>query len=67
MEEFEQSDLDKETNDSHNTCYQNAICYQEKENAFQKNLNVVYFLVFVIKLEALWATYLTRQLGASGQ
>ena len=24
MDEFEQSDLEKETNDSHNTCYQNA-------------------------------------------
>ena len=27
MDEFEQSDLDKETNDSHNTCYQNEIHY----------------------------------------
>ena len=27
MDEFEQSDLEKETNDSHNTCYQNAIRY----------------------------------------
>ena len=25
MDEFEQSDLEKETNDSHNTFYQNAI------------------------------------------
>ena len=32
MDEFEQSNSEKETNDSHNTCYQNAIpC---KENAF---------------------------------
>ena len=34
MDEFEQSDLEKETNDSRNTCYQNAILY--KENAFIK-------------------------------
>ena len=27
MDEFEQSDLEKETNDSHHTCYQNAIRY----------------------------------------
>ena len=33
---FEQSDLEEETNDSHNTCYQNAIRYKEKENAFLK-------------------------------
>ena len=25
MDGFEQIDLEKETNDSHNTCYQNAI------------------------------------------
>ena len=37
MDEFEQSDLEKETNGSHNTCYQNAIRYEEKENAFIKN------------------------------
>ena len=38
MNEFEQSYLEKETNDSRNTCYQNAICYKEKENAFIKTL-----------------------------
>ena len=27
MDKFEQSDSEKETNDSHNTCYQNAIHY----------------------------------------
>ena len=27
MDELEQSDVEKETNDSHNTCYQNAIHY----------------------------------------
>ena len=54
MDEFEQSDLEKETiaNDSHNTCYQNSIHYKEKKmHAFIKIVNVVYFLfVFVIKL-----------------
>ena len=30
MDEFEQSDLEKETNDSHNTCYQNAMGYSRK-------------------------------------
>ena len=34
MDEFEQSDLEKVTN--HNTFYQNAIHYEEKENAFIK-------------------------------
>ena len=38
MDEFEQSDLEKETNDFHNSCYQNAISYQEKENASIKML-----------------------------
>ena len=36
MNEIEQSDLEKGTNDSHNTCYQNVIRYKEKENAFIK-------------------------------
>ena len=27
MDEFEQSDLEKKTNGSHNTCYQNGIHY----------------------------------------
>ena len=31
MDEFEQSDLEKETNDSHNSFYQTAIHYTEKE------------------------------------
>ena len=30
MEEFEQSNLEKEPNDSNKTLYQNAICYKEK-------------------------------------
>ena len=48
MDEFDQSDfiLEKETNDSHNTCYQNAIRY--KENAFVKIVNVVYFLLSLL-------------------
>ena len=29
MEEFEQSDLEKETNDSHKTFYQNVMYYKE--------------------------------------
>ena len=46
MDPFQQSDLEKETNDSHNSYYQNAIRYKEKENAFIKNCqNVVYFLL----------------------
>ena len=48
MNEFEQSDLEKETNDSHNIYYQNAIPYKEKENAVIKNCKCG--LVFVIKL-----------------
>ena len=32
MGEFEQTDLVKETNDSHNTFYQNAVNYEENEN-----------------------------------
>ena len=48
MNEYEQSDLQKETNDFHNTCYQNAIRYKEKENAFIKNCKCGLFsLVFV--------------------
>ena len=51
MDEFEQSDLEKETNDSHNTCYQNAVRYKEKENAFIGNCECDLFsLVFVMKL-----------------
>ena len=45
-----QSDLDKETNDSHNNCYQNAIRYKEEENAFiKKHVNMVYFLLSFYK------------------
>ena len=45
MDQFEQSDLEKETNNSHNTRYKNAIRYKEEENAFIKIVNVVYFLL----------------------
>ena len=38
MDELEQIDLEKETNDSRNTFYQNVIYYKEKENAFRKKL-----------------------------
>ena len=51
MNELEQSDLEEETNDSHDTCNQNAIRYKEKENAFIKNCKCGLFsLVFVAKL-----------------
>ena len=36
MDEFEQIDSEKETNDFHNTFYQTATHYKEKENAFIK-------------------------------
>ena len=46
MDQFEQNDLEKETNDYHNTFYQNAIHYKERENAFiKKTVSVVYFLL----------------------
>ena len=48
MNDFEQSDSEKETNDAHNTCYQNAIRYKEKENAFIKIVNVIYFLLSLL-------------------
>ena len=38
MDEFEQSDLEKQTADSHNATYQNAIHYKERENAFMKKI-----------------------------
>ena len=47
MDEFEESDFEKETNDSHNICYQNAISY--KENALIKIVNVVYFLLCLLE------------------
>ena len=51
MDEFEQSDFEEWTNNSNNTCYQNAIHYKEKENAFVKNCKCGLFsFVFVIKL-----------------
>ena len=51
MDGFGQSYFEKETNDSHNTCFQNAIRYKEKENAFIKKCKYGLFsLVFVIKL-----------------
>ena len=37
MDEFEQSNYEKETNNSPNTCCQNAMRYKEKENAFINN------------------------------
>ena len=51
MDEFEQSGLGKETDDSHNIFYQNAKHYKERENALiEKNYKCAIFsLVFVIK------------------
>ena len=49
MDEFEQSNSEKETNASHNTCYQNAICYEEKENAFIKTCKCGLFLLSLFK------------------
>ena len=37
MDDFKQSDLEKETNDSHNSFYQTTILYKENENAFIKS------------------------------
>ena len=34
MYEFEQNGSEKETNDFHNTCFQNAIRFKQKEYAF---------------------------------
>ena len=48
MDEFEQSDLKKQTNDSHNTIYQNAIHNKERESAFMKKIIVVYFLLSLL-------------------
>ena len=54
-DELEQSDLEKETNDSHNTCCQNTIRYKEKENAFTTNCkNSLFSLVFDIKLGVMY-------------
>ena len=38
MNEFERSDLEKETSDSHNTFHQNAKHYKEREKAFIEKL-----------------------------
>ena len=53
MDEFEQSNLEKVTNDSHNTCYQNAIRYKEIQNGFMRNCkHGLFSLVFVTKLQS---------------
>ena len=38
MNDFEQSDLEKQTGHSHDTIYQNAIHHKERENAFKKKI-----------------------------
>ena len=46
MTSLNKSDLEKQTDDSHNTIYQNAIHYKEREYAFMKKIiNVVYFFL----------------------
>ena len=52
MDEFEQSDLENESNDYHNIFYQNAIHCKERENAFIKKHNTcgIFSLVFVKEL-----------------
>ena len=50
MNEFEQSDIEKEANDSYSTCYQNEIRYKQKENAFiRKNVNVFDLLLHLLQ------------------
>ena len=48
MDEFEQSDSEKETNAFHNTRYQNAICFIYKKNASIKIVNVAYFFLSLL-------------------
>ena len=43
MDEFEQSTLEKETNDDHNVFYQNPIHCEEREFLQEKKLSAVYF------------------------
>ena len=50
MDEFEQRDLEKQTDDSHNIICQNAIHLKERENAFMKKKCGIFSLVLVIKL-----------------
>ena len=44
MDNFEQSNLEKETDDFDNTFHQNAIHCKEKENTFLKKLQMWYIL-----------------------
>ena len=56
MDEFEQSDLKKQTDDSRNTIYQNGIHFKERENAFMKNSKCgIFSLLLVIKLRGIMA------------
>ena len=49
MDEFKQSDIEKETNDSQNTFFQNVMHYKERENVFIKIfLRVVNFLLHLL-------------------
>ena len=52
MDEFEQSDLEKEINDSRNTMYQIGIHYKEKDNAFIKKFKCsIFSVISFIKLD----------------
>ena len=48
MDEFEVSDLEKQTDDSYNTVYQNAIQYKERRKAFNNKCGI-FSLALVIK------------------
>ena len=49
MDELEQSDSEKETNDPHKTFNENAKHYKNSEKAFPKKLQgVVYFILFFV-------------------
>ena len=51
MDEFERNDLEKNTNDSHNTFCQNVIHYKERKCFRKKNNKCgIFSLVYVIKL-----------------
>ena len=49
MDEPEQSDLEKETSDFHNTFNQNAKHHKEREKNFHKEIiNVLYFILSLL-------------------
>ena len=48
MDDFEQSDLEKEVIDSRNTFYQNAIQYEKRKHCHKKITSEVYFLLSLL-------------------